>query len=517
MTEKTDVLIIGAGILGCFAARELSRFKLSVTVAEKNADVCTEISKANSGIIYQGYDQHPGSLKAALCKKASEQFPKLCNELGVHYKKRGLLMLSFGPNADKVLTKKIRHAEEGKISDVHLIGAKEVYQMEPALRDGVKHALYADRTYVADPWDLGIAAFENAKANGAVFHFNEEVLSIRKEDGLFIAETDSCTYQAKRILCCGGFHADRLWEMVYPPKIRLVPLAADYLLFDTTTGNLIRHILSEESEEKGEGITIVPTADGNLLLGPTRRDALDPQPFTGTAANSGMQKLSASSLFATDPKGLSELLEKGKHLLPDLPFDQVIRSFGGARPNPFYVDENGTLTDRSIKDFAILEEDGFFDLIGVKTPGITCAHELGAYIAGRIADSFETRPELKTDFTPERKAIPKTAELIESDPELLKTLPPEFSEIFCRCKNVSKGEVLEAIRRGAASIDGVKRRTGCGMGRCQGGYCMEKILHLLSEELGKDIYEITKDGPGTEVLVKSGNSDCIKDTSYKKQ
>ncbi len=500
MYEKTDVLIIGAGILGCFAARHLSRFQLQVTVVEKNCDVCMEISRANTGIIYQGYDQHPGSLKAALCKQASDHFPELCRELDVHYQKRGLLMLSSGPNANKVLEKKIRHAEESGIDDVRLIGQNEIYQIEPALADGFQKALYAERTYVADPWEFGIAAYENATANGAVFSFNEEVVHIQKEADGFIVETAMAgsdrtsksgaavsgrTIIAKKILCCGGFHSDKLWEMAYKPRIRLLPLAADYLVFDTTAGSLIHHILSTEPEEKGEGVTIVPTADGNLLLGPTRREI------------SGMPD------YSTALPGLSELKEKGKAVLPDLPLDQIIRSFGAARPNPYYVDENGNLTDRSLKDFVILEEDGFFDLIGVKTPGITCANELGVYMTDRIIRSFEQIPEEKPDFDLHRKAILKTSNLIEHDPEKLNELPSEYREIFCRCKTVSKGEVLEAIRRGATTIDGVKRRTGAGMGRCQGGYCMEKILHLLSEELGTDIYQITKDGDGTEVLRKN--------------
>lgn len=484
MARKTEVLIIGAGILGCFAARALSRYKLDISVIEKEADVCTGISKANTGIIYQGYDQHHGSLKAELCKRASASFSALCAELDVSYKRTGLLMLSFGPNADKVLEKKIRNAESGAIPNVHLIGPQEIYSFEPSLRDGVTHALYAEDTYVVNPWDLGIAAFENAKANGTSFYLNEEVINIRKESDSFLIETNKQTFLAKRVLCCGGLKADMLWEMVCRPMIRLIPQAADYLVFDTYCGNLIHHVLSVEPEEKGDGITIVPTADGNLLLGPTRRDIIGE--FDGSTAL----------------KGLSELKKKGKWLLPDLPLEQVIRSFAAARPNPFTLDKNGEITDKSLKDFVILEEDGFFDLIGVKTPGITCANELGLHLADKIIRSFERTPELKTDFVPTRKAIPKTSELLNKNPEALSLLSPEYLEIICRCKNVSKGEILEAIKRGAFTVDGIKRRTGAGMGRCQGGYCMEKILKLLSENLDTDIYQITKDGIGSEILKK---------------
>ena len=486
MARRTDVLIIGAGILGCFAARALSRYQLDITVIEKEADVCTGISKANTGIIYQGYDQHPGSLKAELCKRASALFPALCDELDVAYKKTGLLMLSFGPNADSVLEKKIRNAEHGNIPGVHLLNATEIYHLEPSLREGVTHALYAEDTYVVNPWELGIAAYENAKANGVFFALNEEVLSIKKTAEGFFVETGNQEFLARRILCCGGLNADTLWEKAHPPKIRLIPQAADYLVLDTYCGEMIHHILSVEPEEKGDGITIVPTCDGNLLLGPSRREVEGR--FDGSTALTG----------------LTELKEKGKWLLPDLPLDQVIRSFAGARTNPYLLDENGNVTDKSLKDFIILEEDGFFDLIGVKTPGITCAKELGTYLSDQIIISFESKPELKTDFDPIRKAIPKASELLEQDPNAFFLLPKAYTEIICRCKNVSRGEILEAIKRGATTLDGIKRRTGAGMGRCQGGYCMEKVLHIISETMNTEIETITKDGIGSEILKHDG-------------
>ena len=184
----------------------------------------------------------------------------------------------------------------------------------------------------------------------------------------------------------------------------------------------------------------------------------------------------------------------------------IIRSFGAVRPNPYYAEPDGTLSQKSINDFQILEEDGFFALIGIKTPGITCADELGRYLAQRLIGSLEHKPPLNPSFSPSRKGILRLSDLLRDDPGLTANLPQsapaDYFEIICRCEHISKGEVLEAIRRGATTIDGIKRRTGAGMGRCQGGYCMEKILHLLKEQTGKDVYEITKDGPGSEILIK---------------
>lgn len=490
MNRSCDVLIIGAGILGCFAARSLSRYDLDTVVLEEREDVCCGISRANTGIIYQGYDQHPGSLKAQLCRKASKAFPDLCRELDVPFRKTGLMMLSFGPNADAVLQRKLQQGLDNELPGLRLLNPKQVFEMEPLLCDGITRALYSEYTYTVNPWELGIAAFENAASNHVEFRFQEEVIRITAspQKGLcassqkrFVVETTRHTYSASYLLCCAGFSSDRLWEMVSLPSVRIIPLAGDYLVFDKSVGNLISHVLSVEPETKGEGITLVPTTGGNILAGPTRRS---PSPEAPSA---------------TERSGLLELKEKCRRLIPSLPADKVIRSFGAVRPNPYGLNEDGSLSGRSLNDFMILEEDGFFALIGIKTPGITCAKELGDYLTQKVIGSMEKKPARNPSYSPLRKGIPRLFPLRREASDI-GDLPPDFYEIICRCEQVSKGEVLEAIRRGAVTIDGVKRRTGAGMGRCQGGYCMEKILHLLNETTGADLYEITKDGARGTIL-----------------
>ena len=503
MNRSCDILIIGAGILGCFAARSLSRYDLDTVVLEQREDVCCGISRANTGIIYQGYDQHPGSLKAQMCRKANAAFPSLCEELDVSYRKTGLLMLSFGPRADAVLCRKLSQGQESQIPGISLLGRDQVYQMEPLLCSGVTSALYSESTYTVDPWELGIAAFENASSNHVEFRFQEKVMNIyplksrtSPAKDRFVVETSHHTYTASFLLCCAGSSSDRLWEMVSAPSVRIVPVAGDYLVFDKSVGNLISHVLSVEPENKGGGITLVPTAGGNILAGPTRRT---PSPESHTAA---------------DINGLHELREKCQRLVPSLPPDKVIRSFAAVRPDPYIAKADGSLSAQSLNDFMILEDHGFFALIGIKTPGITCAKELGDYLARRVIASMEQEPGPNPSYTPIRKGIMRFASLLRdtSDADAgmphihsceTKALPSEFFEIICRCEHVSKWEVLEAIRRGAVTIDGVKRRTGAGMGRCQGGYCMEKVLHLLSEYTNTDIYQITKDGRRGTVLNKA--------------
>ncbi|MBR3403578.1 MAG: NAD(P)/FAD-dependent oxidoreductase [Parasporobacterium sp.] len=504
MKRTSDVLIIGAGILGCFAARSLSRYALEINVIEKREDVCCGITKANTGIIYRGYDQHPGSLKAALCKKASDHFPSLCEELDIPYRKTGLLMLSFGPRADRVFQKKMEQGKENNIPDIQILDESQVYQMEPLLCDGIRSALYAENTYTVNPWEMGIAAYENAMSNQVHFYFGQEAMRIARMDTGFLVETKDHTYTASRLICCAGLTADTVWEMLSKPSVKILPLAADYLVFDRSVGDSISHVISVEPEEKGDGITLVPTVDGNILAGPTRRSIKDPAHCT--AAASGCCTAAPGSETAADVGGILELQQKCQKLIPSLSPSMIIRSFGAVRPNPYYAEPDGTLSQKSINDFQILEEDGFFALIGIKTPGITCADELGRYLAQRLIGSLEHKPPLNPSFSPSRKGILRLSDLLRDDPGLTANLPQsapaDYFEIICRCEHISKGEVLEAIRRGATTIDGIKRRTGAGMGRCQGGYCMEKILHLLKEQTGKDVYEITKDGPGSEILIK---------------
>ena len=482
MSKQYDVIVIGAGILGCFAARHLAAYPLKTAVLEQREDVCTGITRANSGIIYEGYDQHLGSLKAKLCVKANRYFEQLCEELDVPYRKTGLMMLSFGPKADAVLEKKLEKGKQLGLDQLRILTGPEVYEREPGLADGVSKALFSDHIFVADPWKLGIAAFENASANGVEFRFGEKAETIRrlKEGAGFEICTGKEVYTAKRLLCCAGLHSDAVWNMVEEPVVKIVPQYADYIVFDTTEGRHLSHIISVEPEQYGEGMTILPTADGNLLLGPTRRDA-----------ETAFAKDSSNLYLATEETGLRELERKCKALLPAVSFDAVIRSFGAVRPNPYHLEKDGTLSKKSVNDFLILEKEGLFALIGVKTPGITCANELGRVITERLLKSFAEEIQKKTDFDPCRKGIRNTA--------ASSTLPAD-SRIICRCRGITYGEIKEAIRRGAVTVDGVKRRTDAGMGRCQGGSCMEQVLRILAEETGTDIYMVTKDGPGSEIL-----------------
>lgn len=482
--ERYDVAIVGAGLLGCFAARSLSRYNLRILVLERREDVCTGISRANTGIVYAGYDNKPDTLKARLCVKANAGFADLCRELGVNFARRGSLMIARGTRSQGVLEEKFAQGLANGVPGLQLLTADQVLEKEPALCHTVTGGLYAPTTGVVNPWELGIAAFENARANGAEFHFREGLLHMESRGDGFCLETDRARYDCRAVINCAGLSADGVRELLLSPRIRLFPSAADYLVLDDTTRGAIRHVIFHEPETEGKGLTLVPTVDGNLLVGPTDH-SWDGRPGMGT-----------------DIAGLSELQQLCAEIVPALDLGQTIRNFGSLRPHPYGVYEEHGILHReagSISTFSILEEAGLFSLIGIKTPGLTCAHELGEYVTQKIL-SYLGNVRTNPHFDPVRRPIPQPKAMNDTERAALIRENSDYGRILCRCREVSQGEVLEAIRRGAVTADGVKRRTGAGLGRCQGGYCSQAIWELLANSLEVPHAAVTKDGEGTVMI-----------------
>ncbi len=481
---RADVIIVGAGLLGCFAARALAGWNLQTLVLERREDVCTGVSRANTGILYPGYDNKPGSLKARLCVQAAAELDTLCRELDVPYSRPGSLMVACGPRAEAVLQSKLSQGEQNGVPGLRLLTRSEALAMEPGLTQAATAALYAPGTAVADPWAMGIAACENARANGVAFHLQEAVLRLERRADGFAVETDRQTYYARAVLNCAGLQADAVRELSERPNVRIFSTAADYWVLDAGGEGQPKHVLFFEPEEKVKGLTLTPTVDGSLLVGPTER------PFDGRPGN------------PTAREGLDSLRAQCERLMPGLKLDGLIRSFGATRPNPAFVRQEGERwirEDKSIPDFCILEDDGLYSLIGVKTPGFTCAAPLGREMAARIA-AFLRCDSRNASFAPYRQGIPAVRRLSDEARAALVRGNPAYGEMVCHCWQVSRGEIDEAIRRGAVTVDGVKRRTGAGMGRCQGGECRREIARMLAQALHVPPESVRMGGPGTEVL-----------------
>ena len=471
--RRYDIVVIGAGLLGCFAARNLRRWKVSVALIEAREDVCTGISRANTAIIYSGYDHKPGTLKAKMTVQANARMDQLCRELDVPFSRCGSLMVSYGEKADAILKQKLHSGFQNGVPGLRLLSGPEAEQMEPALAHGVRSALYAPTAGTLNPWALGIAAFENACQNNADAFFKTTVLDISAVCGDYCVKTDRGNFLCRAVVNCAGLASDRVQKLLFPSPVSLSFNAGDYLILDKTSRPMPRYILQYEPEEDDKGISVVPTVEGSLLVGPSERDG--------------------SPDYATDTEGLSFVRRQLRELLPDLRADSVIRSFAAARPNPQRPDGS------SIGSFVIEHPaHAFWSLIGIKTPGLTCADELGLYLAEKIAAELDA--DENTAFVPRRNGIPGVRGLEFAQRKELVQKNADYGEILCPCEEVTKAEVLEAIRRGACTVDAVKRRVGTGMGRCQGARCQQKIIAILSQELGIPESAVTKDGKGTEIL-----------------
>ena len=434
--KNYDAVVIGGGILGCMLARNLRRWNISTLLLEKEADVCMGITRANSAIVYAGYDNKPGSLKAEMTVRGNARMEDLCRELEVPFFRCGSLLVTYDQSSVSKLLRKLDNAKENCVPGVKLLSGEEAEAMEPMLRHGVVAALYAPTTGTVNPWQLGIAALENAVQNGADVKLNREVTEIQKSESNFLVTTCDETYRCKMVFNCAGLFADRVQELAFVPSVRLELDSAEYLVFDPLMEKPSRVIFCQ-AQSCGKGITAIPCTEGNLLISGVRKPLEKP--------------------FATTQAGLAEVRAAAKELLPKVELAQIIRSFGAVRPTP-YMESGESLHDFCIENPSL----GFYSLIGIKTPGLTCANELGEYLATKAA-AFLNAAKNET-FDPCRRGI-----------------HAEDHEIICQCEKITKAQIREAIRRGATTVDGVKRRVGSGMGRCQGSRCRQQIEKLLEE------------------------------------
>lgn len=481
-----DVIVIGGGLLGCFALRALTKYKLRAALLEQREDLCTGISRSNTAVVYSGCDTRPGTLKTELCVAAAKSFGKLCGELGVRYRNCGSLMVSFSDRGDKVLERKYSQGNENGVRDLRLLKPRQVLEMEPMLAENVSSGLYAPDAGTVNPWELCLAAAENAEANGGAIILNSKVTSIKKVKEGFSVLAGGVHYRAGAVINCAGLFSDSVYELLCKPLVRVIPTRGDYYVLDTKAGNYVNHVVFHEPEEKGKGLTLVPTTDGNILVGPTEMSAV------------------SKTDFATDKAGLAELRRLVSEVMPSLPMEHVIRSFAALRPNPYYVNKDpktgAYLPDgKGISSFTVLETPGFISLVGIKTPGMTCAAGLGELAAVKTADFLGIREENK-DCNPVRPKPLRLAELSDEERISAAERDPAYGRIVCRCCRISEGEVIDAVKAGAVTADGVKRRAGTGMGRCQGGFCTEKVIEIIARELGIKPWEVTKDGTGSPIL-----------------
>ncbi|WP_318702706.1 NAD(P)/FAD-dependent oxidoreductase [Candidatus Acetatifactor stercoripullorum] len=486
--ERYDIIIIGAGVSGCAAARELSRDNRRIAVLERASDVCEGTSKANSGIVHAGFDAPSGTLKARLNVWGSERMEALSKELDFPFRRNGSLVLCFHKEELGGLRELLERGEKNGVKGLQILTPAQVWEREPGISRKIAGALYAPSGGIVCPFGLNIALAENAAENGVDFYFSHEVTRIARRQYLgpkqpaeaFVYEISagSRTFAAPVVVNAAGVYADVLHNMVSEYKLKIVPRRGEYCLFDKKSGSLVQSTVFQLPSKMGKGILVTPTVHGNLLVGPNAEDIPDKEGTNTTAP------------------GIKQVLEKGKASVESLDEKQVITSFAGLRA---HLEEGGREGDFVIGQ--VQDAPGFYDVAGIESPGLSCAPAIGEYVAQLIREAYPAKP--KKNFNPFRKGIPSMAEASDSQRKALIERDPSYANVICRCELVTEGEIRDAIRRplGARTLDGVKRRTRAGMGRCQSGFCSPKVLEILTEELKEDASLIRKAQPGSEILI----------------
>jgi glycerol-3-phosphate dehydrogenase len=469
-----DVTVIGAGVIGCCAARELSKYKLDVCVIEKGADVAEGTTKANSAIVHAGFDAKSGTVKGKLNAKGNAMFDKLAEELDFPFKRNGSMVLCFNENDIEKLEELKKQGQINGVPGLRILNKEQVKEKEPMISDDVVAALYVPTGGIVCPYEMSIALAENALVNGTNFKFNTEVKDIEKKEGHFVIKTNSEDIKTRVIINAAGLFSDEINNMVSENKIKIVPRKGEYCLFDKAVGGTVKSTIFQLPTKMGKGILITTTIDGNLLIGPNAFDIED------------------KSDVATTQTGMEEILSKAKLSIKEVPMRYIITSFSGLRA---HSDED---------DFIIGEAadaENFINAAAIESPGLSSAPSIAQMLEDIVVQKL--LPNKKENFNPIRRGIPKFRELNNEERHNLIKENPAYGRMVCRCETVTEGEIVEAIKRplGARTLDGLKRRTRAGMGRCQAGFCTPKLISILARELNIPEEDVTKFGGESKLLI----------------
>ncbi len=475
---KTDVVVIGAGAVGCAVARELSKYKVDVIVVEKNEDVGGDASKSNSAIIHTGYDAAPGTLESQLVVAANPMYDEIVKDLEVPFARIGAILPAITDEQFEKLPEIKEKAFRNRVYDVEYKTGEELLEMEPNLNPAVKGGLWIPRESIIDPFILVQALAENAYANGVQFLLNTRVTGITKENGkVKTVQTTGEEIETRWVINCAGLYCDEIAEMVDKAEYKVVARKGQFFILDKNTSCQVDHIVLPIPTKVTKGKLMCPTIHGNMLVGPTAEDQ------------------ESKTDKSTTAEGLASITADVKNLVPNVNVRDTITQYAGLRPN-----RNPEGLHFDIWD----DLKGYVNLSGVRSTGLTLSVAMGKYVVQQMlyhgADFA-----LKENFISKRKGIIKFSECTLEEQDALIRENPLYGNVICRCETVTEAEILNAIHRplGARSVDGVKRRVRAGMGRCQGGFCGPKVIEILARELGCDPTEINKNDAGSYMVTGS--------------
>ena len=478
-----DIIIIGAGITGAAIAMELAKYRLKIGWLEKHNDVAIETTRANSGIIHSGYDPRPGTKMARLNVRGAALYKTLAPLLNIHYQIIGSLVIGRNEKDMEVLRNLYDRGIQNGVEALELLDAARIRELEPNLREDICCGLLSPTAAIISPWEACLAFAQTAVRNGAELFLQHDVQSISKTQSGYRVTASGKTFDARYVINCAGVHADDVYRLLSPQDaFRIEPVKGQYYLLDKTQGSLVNRVIFQTPNERGKGVLVSRTVHGNLIVGPdAEKNIFDKSDGSVKADNLAFIRRAAA--LTTER----------------INYRENIRNFSGLRAKLV-----------GAEDFLIGESQeypGFFNFAGIQSPGLSCGPAFGEEAAALLQKAGLTLEEKEHyEYHPLPKAFremtPEEAnEKIKED--------PRYGRVICRCETITEGEIVGAIHRpiGATTVDGVKRRTNAGMGRCQGGFCGPKVLEILTKELGYDPTAVLQDQPGSYIVASIKGND----------
>lgn len=479
--KSADVVVIGGGIVGTAVLRELSKYDLKCVLVEKEPDVALGTTKANSAILHAGFDAPTGSLKAITNVRGNKLYHELEKELDLDIKWTGSLVAATTDEEMETLQELLKRGHANGVEGLQILSQEEVLEQEPNLTT-VKGALWAPSAGVCWPFGAAIAFAECAVQNGAEVIRDCRVLGFVKEEGKIVGvETSKGTIAAKYVVNAAGVYADEVAKLAGDDTFTITPRKGEYILFDKTAcSSLVYGVVFPTPTKKSKGILVCTTTHGNTFIGPNANE------------------MDSKEDLAVTAEGMNEIMTSARKLIPNLPMGAAITQFAGLRA----VSSTG--------DFILGASDkveNLYNAAGMQSPGLTAAPAVGEMIAAEIARVSGAAK--KADF---KAALPKKKVFNHmTNTEKAEAIAENnlFGRVICRCETITEGEIVEAINSpvGARTVDGVKRRTRAGMGRCQGGFCGPRVTQILARELNISIPEVLKERADSNMFYEKYSAD----------
>ena len=469
-----DVLVVGGGVIGGTILRELTKYDIKCALVEKESDVCMGQSKANSGIVHAGFDAVNGSLKAKFNVLGNRMMKDYCRDLGVKYKNNGSLVVAYSNDEIETLKDLKSRGEQNGVEKLYIIGREELVKLEPNISDDAVGALYAETGGIVCPYELTISAIGNAMDNGAKLYLDFEVERVENKGEYYnVYSSLGEVVSAKVVINACGLNGGKIAKLFGDDSVNIGGRKGEYILLDRESGNFVSHTIFKTPTEKGKGILVTQTVDGNILLGPTA-------------------EVIENGLTTTSEEGLSFVLKTANEMTKNVPTYNTITSFAGVRA---FSDRHDFIIENS-------KIENLINVVGIESPGLTSAPAIAKYVVEELVSKiFDLSKNEK--FNPYRKADYFFKNLTVEEKNAIIKKDSRYGKIVCRCEEITEGEIVRAIHENpkATTVDAVKRSVRAGMGRCQGGFCQPHVAEILARELNISIEEVTKSGKNSKLLV----------------